>query len=985
MKKPTIDVPKPKRRSVLIKRNKQITLIDDVDQHVKTLLSDFLESIDPEEKINLQLDSKFKEIKESTLSPCKTLLPRTIEKKAPSTHHNDRRRSYFAAPSRPSKFYNQHQTNKKRGSIINEKQIEESKVSNGPHKLTNSLSILPVFPNEFGPDGFISMNKSSLITFKTMCDDLKRNITTTWNNIEEESEEEKEKEKTKQEEDEIKYRKLFKRSHQIYDSCSDDEDVLIDELYINPYSFQVKVFDTITAFVVLGVVLFIPIEISFIHTWSNFIRIVFGLVNFLWDIWYIFDFWLGFHTGYIDNDVIIKDFSIIIAHYICSWFLLDFLTAVPYSSIINVYLLFHRKSHSMFSNDSSNLIHLLKLIKILKLFKISVNNYVINEIMQRMLQSVFGKKILIYITLLVFVLIIHVLSCVFIFLGYNNYPNWIVAQSMEPSEYMEVYVSGLYFICLTIFAIGYGDILTTNIIERCYNLLLLTVGLLLYTWLVSALSKIKDKIDFMDLNDKQLQELNNKIEILDDIRINCPKMSNECYFKISRYLRFRYEREKYNPKLIFDNLPTIIQKELLFHMYRPEIENFIFFKNFENEHFIMKVLMSFNPIICYRKERIIHAGDFLEEMYFVKKGRLTIELPLPRNLSDQINHAKMIRRLSVVFNPNSLAKIISYKKEKKSEEQYVKLLDICSNEHYGDIMMFLNKKSPLSVRVSSKRAELFSLKKTSVIEISMEFPKIWKEIISHSIYNLQQINVLIKRTLNFFYENNKAALKRLSERFILTADKKIHQENKEIYITKSLYEGCNTTNTYTSSENLIKQTEPDTHKNERSNDSFTINEEFESKDDFIRIKPEFVDVGINTVITKIQEINPWLIPKGELRVKREESFSIIHSKKPRIRKGQYYSAMSLPIIKSSSKMSFKKYKKKKSFDPLSSLLTLDSKKRSSTLKSIENNIEDNFENLNNPQQFYQKTFSLIKEKKKTINKRLDNIYNFIMHCNSMGI
>ena len=300
--------------------------------------------------------------------------------------------------------------------------------------------------------------------------------------------------------------------------------------------------------------------------------------------------------------------------------------------------------------------------------------------------------------------------------------------------------------------------------------------------------------------------------------------------------------------------------------------------------------------------------------------------------------------------------------------------------------MFLNKKSPLSVRVSSKRVELFSLKKTSVIEISMEFPKIWKEIISHSIYNLQQINVLIKRTLNFFYENNKAALKRLSERFILTADKKIHEENKEITITKTLYEGCNTTNTFTSSENLIRQTEPETHKNEKSNDSFSINEEFENKDDLIRIKPELVDVGINTVITKIQEINPWLIPKGELRVKREDSFSIIQKNKTfKRRRGKYYSATSLPIIKSSSKMSFKKYKKKKSFDPLYSLLTLDSKKRSSTLKSIENNIEDNFENLNNPQQFYQKTFSLIKEKKKTINKRLDNIYNFIMHCNSMGI
>ena len=94
-----------------------------------------------------------------------------------------------------------------------------------------------------------------------------------------------------------------------------------------------------------------------------------------------------------------------------------------------------------------------------------------------------------------------------------------------------------------------------------------------------------------------------------------------------------------------------------------------------------------------------------------------------------------------------------------------------------------------------------------------------------------------------------------------------------------------------------------------------------------------------------------------------------------------FNAETMPIVDEF----FKKYKKKKSFDPLYSLLTLDSKKRSSTLKSIENNIEDNFENLNNPQQFYQKTFSLIKEKKKTINKRLDNIYNFIMHCNSMGI
>ena len=87
------------------------------------------------------------------------------------------------------------------------------------------------------------------------------------------------------------------------------------------------------------------------------------------------------------------------------------------------------------------------------------------------------------------------------------------------------------------------------------------------------------------------------------------------------------------------------------------------------------------------------------------------------------------------------------KKKKKEEEKYVKLIDIRTNEHYGDIMMFLNQRSPLGVRVSSRIVELFSLKKTDVIEISMLFPNIWKEIITNSIYNMHQINILIKKTL----------------------------------------------------------------------------------------------------------------------------------------------------------------------------------------------------------------------------------------------
>jgi hypothetical protein len=65
--------------------------------------------------------------------------------------------------------------------------------------------------------------------------------------------------------------------------------------------------------------------------------------------------------------------------------------------------------------------------------------------------------------------------------------------------------------------------------------------------------------------------------------------------------------------------------------------------------------------------------------------------------------------------------------------------------------MFLNKRCPLSVKVKSKKAELFLLMKTDAVEISMNFPKIWRKIIKNSLFNMQQLDRLINKTLKFFF------------------------------------------------------------------------------------------------------------------------------------------------------------------------------------------------------------------------------------------
>jgi GNAT superfamily N-acetyltransferase len=60
----------------------------------------------------------------------------------------------------------------------------------------------------------------------------------------------------------------------------------------------------------------------------------------------------------------------------------------------------------------------------------------------------------------------------------------------------------------------------------------------------------------------------------------------------------------------------------------------------------------------------------------------------------------------------------------EGDYQYLKILDIRKNEHFGCVFMTLNRPCPLSLQVKSKIAELFLLKKEQAVNISKNYPNI---------------------------------------------------------------------------------------------------------------------------------------------------------------------------------------------------------------------------------------------------------------------
>ena len=77
--------------------------------------------------------------------------------------------------------------------------------------------------------------------------------------------------------------------------------------------------------------------------------------------------------------------------------------------------------------------------------------------------------------------------------------------------------------------------------------------------------------------------------------------------------------------------------------------------------------------------------------------------------------------------------------------KFLRIMDIKRNENFGTTYMLLNKPSALSLRVISKKADLFILRKHDVINISKAYPSIWNKIRKNAMFNMIAIK---KKTLS---------------------------------------------------------------------------------------------------------------------------------------------------------------------------------------------------------------------------------------------
>ena len=574
-------------------------------------------------------------------------------------------------------------------------------------------------------------------------------------------------EKEKNELIDKKYRFLTRKCC-LYDSIDDEEynDEVID-YYIPPNSIYIKIFDILlfisALFYFVIVPFYLPINTNvFILKENKFFKILLISIDIIYIIDLINNFFRAYQTY---DDHLIRRTRKIFKHYIQTWFLIDFIQIIPFFSI---FLLLENLNSKNNENYKINpLLYILLLIKIIKLYKMFNDNSTIDHyteiFTQKELIDVHGGII---INILLTLFFLNLTACLFIFIGFNSYPNWIIGLNIQDESFLEIYLTSIYFVIVTITTVGYGDITGFSIPEISFQILLLIIGTIAYSFVISYIS------NYIIKSHKKSMSYEKNLEILREIKFHHPTMKKSLYQEVLRSLHNEQIFERKDKHLLFDCLPYSLKNELIFEMYRPLIQNFIFFKDVDNSDFIIKVATSLKSLISVKGDVLIEEGDFVKEIIFVKNGVIGLNISIDldhieysvKKYIGKYEFNKMYLKTSIInqrrntktllldtnidsflINKTSDSAINSENENNIENFEDIKILEIRKNEHFGDALIFLNERCPLVVKVRTSTAELLILRKMEAIEIYTIYPNIWKRINKKSLYNMEQIYMKIKR------------------------------------------------------------------------------------------------------------------------------------------------------------------------------------------------------------------------------------------------
>ena len=331
----------------------------------------------------------------------------------------------------------------------------------------------------------------------------------------------------------------------------------------------------------------VPAELVFSY---DFPPLIFHLDHSI-SAFFLLDVIVNFNTALIVKGKVVRNRKTVAGRYLKTWFLIDFLSAVPISFLF----------HTPFS-ELNRLFRLLRLLRLLKLVRLA--NFLhklgttasINPVIMRMMFFVFW-----------IIMFAHWVACGWVALGG-------ITDEMAPTHLMK-YLLALYWSFTTLTTVGYGDISPSfdSPTQTIYAIVIMILGAGMYGYIIGNIATLLANIDVAKANFTEKMERLNAFMKYREVPI-------ELKSKILDYYDYVWEsRLGYDESDVLDNLPISLRREVSLHINRDIIEKVPLFRGASSE-FFRDIVLSLRLVVFLPGDYIIKKGELGEEMFFINRG-----------------------------------------------------------------------------------------------------------------------------------------------------------------------------------------------------------------------------------------------------------------------------------------------------------------------------------------------------------------------------
>ena len=278
--------------------------------------------------------------------------------------------------------------------------------------------------------------------------------------------------------------------------------------------------------------------------------------------------------------------------YLKTWFLVDFLSALPFELLLEL-------DYIHDDLDALKVLRILRIIRVLKIFNLS-GRFSQNEFQGQ------GKKRIINL-LYISVVGAHWISLL-----------WSLIIDIEPEQSnVTTYIKALYWTITTLTTIGYGDITPQNDPQRIFTMAVMIIGAGMYGYIIGNISNLLANIDYAKtVFSEKMERINTFLKYR--------KIPESLQENIYQYYTYVWENKKgYDESDIMSELPASLRMKISLYLNADVFDKIPIFEG-ASEAMIADFVIRLKPVIFTPNDYIIKKGERGDCLYFISKGQVEV-------------------------------------------------------------------------------------------------------------------------------------------------------------------------------------------------------------------------------------------------------------------------------------------------------------------------------------------------------------------------